>query len=224
MSTFPRCSPSPPPPPRRQFLDPRIHIQFYNLTYNVYVHLPFSLELEWKRIRLLAYQSCWLSFKRHPYILRNAHFITRMRISLNVSFFHGRRFLRYTGQYYLVSYALQRHVRQTMQYVVLLTRVDMHLGQSEEIYRLYNNFHYLMSLPRKRMCVCVCLCVSIVHFICHLPDESRTRISFTSFASIRMDLSPSFAVCSSIISFKGLMIRALVSFNLGSNSNTKDFP
>ena len=30
--------------------------------------------------------------------------------------------------------ALQRHVRQTMQYVVLLTRVDMHLGQSEDVY------------------------------------------------------------------------------------------
>ena len=29
---------------------------------------------------------------------------------------------------------LQRHVRQTMQYVVLLTRVDMHLGQSEDVY------------------------------------------------------------------------------------------
>ena len=28
----------------------------------------------------------------------------------------------------------QRHVRQTMQYVVLLTRVDMHLGQSEDVY------------------------------------------------------------------------------------------
>ena len=26
------------------------------------------------------------------------------------------------------------HVRQTMQYVVLLTRVDMHLGQSEDVY------------------------------------------------------------------------------------------
>ena len=86
-----------PHPHRRQFLDPHIHVQFYNLTYNVYVHLPFSLELEWKRIRLLAYQSCWLSSKRRPYILRNAHFTTRMRISLNVSFFHGRRFLRYTG-------------------------------------------------------------------------------------------------------------------------------
>ena len=34
-----------------------------NFTYNVYmyVHLPFSRKLEWKRIRLLAYQSCWLS-------------------------------------------------------------------------------------------------------------------------------------------------------------------
>ena len=29
---------------------------------------------------------------------------------------------------------LQRHVRQIMQYVVLLTRVDMHLGQSEDVY------------------------------------------------------------------------------------------
>ena len=37
-------------------------------------------------------------------------------------------------QYYLVPCALQRHVRQTMQYVVLLTRVDMHLGQSEDVY------------------------------------------------------------------------------------------
>ena len=37
-------------------------------------------------------------------------------------------------QYYLVPCALQRHVRQTMQYVVLLTRVDMHLGQSEYVY------------------------------------------------------------------------------------------
>ena len=34
---------------------------------------------------------------------------------------------------YLVLCALQRHVRQTMQYVVLLTRVDMHLGQSEYV-------------------------------------------------------------------------------------------
>ena len=34
-------------------------------------------------------------------------------------------------QYYLVPCALQRHVRQTMQHVVLLTQVDMHLGQSE---------------------------------------------------------------------------------------------
>ena len=47
--------------PPRHFLDPRIHVQFYNFTYNVYVHVPFSRELEWKRIRLLAYQSCWLS-------------------------------------------------------------------------------------------------------------------------------------------------------------------
>ena len=32
ISTFPRCSATtPPPPPRRQFLDPRIHVQFYNL-------------------------------------------------------------------------------------------------------------------------------------------------------------------------------------------------
>ena len=30
--------------------------------------------------------------------------------------------------------ALQRHVRQTMQYVVILSRVDMHLGQSEDVY------------------------------------------------------------------------------------------
>ena len=30
--------------------------------------------------------------------------------------------------------ALQRQVRQTMQDVVLLTRVDMHLGQSEDVY------------------------------------------------------------------------------------------
>ena len=30
--------------------------------------------------------------------------------------------------------ALQRQVRQTMQYVVLLTRVDMHLGQSEDVH------------------------------------------------------------------------------------------
>ena len=36
--------------------------------------------------------------------------------------------------YYLVPYALQRHVRQTMQDVVTLTRVDMHLGQSENVY------------------------------------------------------------------------------------------
>ena len=28
----------------------------------------------------------------------------------------------------------QRHVRLTMQYVVLLTRVDMHLGQSEDLF------------------------------------------------------------------------------------------
>ena len=95
MSTFPRCSP--PPPHRRQFLDPRIHVQFYHFTYNVYVHLPFSRELEWKRIRLFAYQSCWLSSKRRPYILRNAHFTTRKRISFYVSFFHGLRFLRYRG-------------------------------------------------------------------------------------------------------------------------------
>ena len=38
------------------------------------------------------------------------------------------------GQYNLVLSTLQRHVRQTMQYVVLLTRVDMHLGQSEDVY------------------------------------------------------------------------------------------
>ena len=38
------------------------------------------------------------------------------------------------SQYYLVPCALQQHVRQTMQYVVLLTRVDMHLGQSEDVY------------------------------------------------------------------------------------------
>ena len=37
-------------------------------------------------------------------------------------------------QYYLEPCALQRHVRQAMQYVVLLTRVDMHLGQSEDDY------------------------------------------------------------------------------------------
>ena len=37
-------------------------------------------------------------------------------------------------QYYLMPCGLQRHVRQTMQYVVLLTRVDMHLGQSEDVY------------------------------------------------------------------------------------------
>ena len=37
-------------------------------------------------------------------------------------------------QYYLVPIALQRHVRQTMQYVVLLTRVDVHLDQSEDVY------------------------------------------------------------------------------------------
>ena len=30
--------------------------------------------------------------------------------------------------------ALQRHILQTMQYVVLLTSVDMHLGQSEDVY------------------------------------------------------------------------------------------
>ena len=29
---------------------------------------------------------------------------------------------------------LQRHVRQIMQYVVLLTRVDIHLGQLEDVY------------------------------------------------------------------------------------------
>ena len=34
----------------------------------------------------------------------------------------------------LVPCALQRHVRQTMQYVVLLTQVDMHLSQSEDVY------------------------------------------------------------------------------------------
>ena len=37
-------------------------------------------------------------------------------------------------QYNLVPCALERPVWQTMQYVVLLTRVDMHLGQSEDIY------------------------------------------------------------------------------------------
>ena len=37
-------------------------------------------------------------------------------------------------QYYLVLCALQRHVRQTMQFVVILTRVDMHLGPSEDVY------------------------------------------------------------------------------------------
>ena len=41
-------------------------------------------------------------------------------------------------QYYLVPCALQRHVRQTMQHVVLFTRVDIHLGQSENVY-LYTN-------------------------------------------------------------------------------------
>ena len=35
--------------------------------------------------------------------------------------------------YYLVPCALQRHVRQTMQYVVILTQVDMHLGQPEDV-------------------------------------------------------------------------------------------
>ena len=37
-------------------------------------------------------------------------------------------------QYYLVTCALQRHVQQRVQYVVILTRVDMHLGQSEDVY------------------------------------------------------------------------------------------
>ena len=37
-------------------------------------------------------------------------------------------------QYYVVPCALQRHARQTMQYVVILTRVDMHLVQSEDVY------------------------------------------------------------------------------------------
>ena len=37
-------------------------------------------------------------------------------------------------QYYLVPCALQRDVRQTMQYVVILTQVYMHLGQSEDVY------------------------------------------------------------------------------------------
>ena len=37
-------------------------------------------------------------------------------------------------QYYLMLCTLQRLVRQIMQYVVLLTRVDMHLGQSEDVY------------------------------------------------------------------------------------------
>ena len=37
-------------------------------------------------------------------------------------------------QYYLVSCLLQRHVRQTMQNVIILTQVDMHLGQSEDVY------------------------------------------------------------------------------------------
>ena len=39
-------------------------------------------------------------------------------------------------QYNHVPCALQRHVRQTMQYVAILTRVDMHLGQSEYVYLL----------------------------------------------------------------------------------------
>ena len=34
-------------------------------------------------------------------------------------------------QYYLVRCALQCHVWQTIQFVVMLTQVDMHLGQSE---------------------------------------------------------------------------------------------
>ena len=34
-------------------------------------------------------------------------------------------------QYYLVPCVMQRLVRQTMQCVVILTRVDRHLGQSE---------------------------------------------------------------------------------------------
>ena len=54
MSTFPCCSaPLPPPPPTT--IPRSAH------TFTIYVHLPFSLELDWKRIRLFAYQSCWLS-------------------------------------------------------------------------------------------------------------------------------------------------------------------
>ena len=37
-------------------------------------------------------------------------------------------------QYYLKSYALQSHVRQTMQQVVISAAVDRHLSQSEEAY------------------------------------------------------------------------------------------
>ena len=37
-------------------------------------------------------------------------------------------------QYYLVLCALQHHIPQTMHYVVLLTWVDMYLGQSEYVH------------------------------------------------------------------------------------------
>ena len=37
-------------------------------------------------------------------------------------------------QYYIVPCALQRPAWQSMQNVVILTRVDMQLGQSEDVY------------------------------------------------------------------------------------------
>ena len=47
-------------------------------------------------------------------------------------------------QYYLIQCALQHHVRQAMQYVVLLTQVDMHqANQKMFIYGLYNNIFWL---------------------------------------------------------------------------------
>ena len=50
-------------------------------------------------------------------------------------------------QHYLVMCALQRHIRQTMRYVVISAAVDRHLSQSEDVYLqiiCVVNRHYVM--------------------------------------------------------------------------------
>ena len=44
------------------------------------------------------------------------------------------RHFPYAMQYYLVSCALQRHVRLTMQNVVISAEVDRHMSQSGDVY------------------------------------------------------------------------------------------